>query len=220
VEPENGNRTRLVAVGTHMFETRGYRHVSIQDIADAVGISVGSFYTYFNSKESLYTSIVYQLEKDGIERTIRIVSRYHSPLNKIRALYRLVTLGVRRNRILRGILLQDRNYLSPEILNHIAGDNHIRNHVENLVSEIIREGAMRNTFRTGLYRNASFLVSALFDTILKNLDSELLPDLVEDLLTLIERGLKRRLRLRRRPERLDRRMLRNADDDDDEFLDL
>ena len=208
MERRDDRKSDLLAIGTELFSARGYRHVSIQDIAEAAGISVGTIYTYFESKEDLYTTIVFRIERDGLQRTTRIVSRYHSPLNKIRALYRFVTLGVRRNRILRGILTRERDYMCPAIRAHLAGNNHIRKLIENLVAEIIREGAMSNVFRTSLYRNASFLVSSLFDTILKNLESEDLPDLVEDMLTLIERGLKRILRLRRRPERLDRRMLR------------
>lgn len=213
-------REQLVAAATTLFEERGYRTVSIQDITEAADMSIGSFYNHFKSKEALYTDIVYRLEREGIDRTERIVARYHSPLNKIRAVYRFVTLGVRHNRILRGMLAGDRNYLSPEIRRHLSEGNDIRKHVERLVTEIIREGTMRNTFRTGSYRNASAMVSSLFEAILANLDSEHLADIVEDLLTLIERGLKRRLRLRRRPERLDRRMLRGLDEDDEELGDL
>ncbi len=207
-------RDMLLSVATALIESRGYRGVSIQEITEAAGVSIGSFYNHFSSKEDLYTSILQRIESDGMKRVEAIVNRYRSPLNKIRVLYRFVTLGVRRNRILRGVLTGERDYMSPGVRKHLAEGNDIRSRVERIMAEVLREGAMSNVFRTGLYRNATFLVTGLFDTILQNLDAPQLEDLVEDLLTLIERGLKRRLRLRRRDERLDRRMLRFSDDDD------
>ena len=212
-------RELLLIEASKLIESRGYRNVNIQDITESAGISVGTFYNHFSSKDDLYITILRNLEKKGIERAERIVSRYHSPINKIRALYRFVTLGVRRNKILRGVLTRERDFVSPNVRKHLADGDDIRKRFEELFGEILREGAMSNVFRTGLYRNAGFLVAALYDTILQNLDSLDLEDLVEDLLTLVERGLKRRLRLRRRDERLDRRMLRETDEEDLAFED-
>ena len=222
IEPPLMNRRRelILQEGSRLIEDRGFRGVSIQDITESAGLSVGSFYNYFQSKEELYLTIIKNLETDGMKRAERIVSRYRSPVNQIRALYRFVTLGVRRNRILRGVLTAEKEYMCAGVRDHLEGSDHIRKRVESIIGDILREGTLTNVFRTGLYRDAKFLVTALFDTILSNLESDSLEDLVEDLLALIERGLKRRLRLRRRNERLDRRMLRGTDDDEFDTLDL
>ena len=171
VEQMSERRDELMVEATKLIESRGYRSVGIQDITESAGISVGSFYSHFRSKEDLYLTIVRRIESDGIARAERIVARYRSPVNQIRALYRFVTLGVRYNRILRGLLRREREFMSPGIRQHLASSEHIKNRIEAIIRDILHNGTMKNVFRTGLYRNAGFLVTALFDTILQNLDS-------------------------------------------------
>jgi AcrR family transcriptional regulator len=47
-------RDRLVEVGWEVFEEKPYRHVRIAEVAARAGVSTGSFYTYFDSKEALF----------------------------------------------------------------------------------------------------------------------------------------------------------------------
>ena len=83
-----------------------------------------------------------------------------------------------------------------------------------MIMNIIRDGTIKNIFRSGMFRNTSEMIEALYDAILLRIDSDKIDDLVEDFLLLIERGLKRRIQLRKREERVDRRMLRREDSDD------
>lgn len=57
-------RKTLLEVGREQFATRGIRATNIEDIAHAAGISKGSFYRFFESKEQLYFSLLeaYQVE--------------------------------------------------------------------------------------------------------------------------------------------------------------
>jgi AcrR family transcriptional regulator len=51
-------RARLMVVGREVFEELGFLDTRIADIASAAGIAVGTFYTYFDSKEQLFMEIV------------------------------------------------------------------------------------------------------------------------------------------------------------------
>lgn len=54
-------RARLLEAGRRVFEERGYLDARIVDIASGAGIAVGSFYTYFDSKEALFRDLVQEV---------------------------------------------------------------------------------------------------------------------------------------------------------------
>ena len=47
-------RDTLLKIGERLFSEHGYRDVSIKDITSTAGLGMGSFYTYFSSKEAFY----------------------------------------------------------------------------------------------------------------------------------------------------------------------
>ncbi|NMA67926.1 MAG: TetR/AcrR family transcriptional regulator [Desulfitobacterium sp.] len=55
---ENGNRGRIIQVAHKMFNARGYRSVTIKELADELGMSKKTIYQYFSSKEEIATSVV------------------------------------------------------------------------------------------------------------------------------------------------------------------
>ncbi len=57
---ERGRRTRsrLIVAGRALFEERGFADTGIDDVAGRAGVSHGTFYTYFDGKESLLREIV------------------------------------------------------------------------------------------------------------------------------------------------------------------
>jgi AcrR family transcriptional regulator len=200
-------RALLVAIGMKHFAESGYRDVSVSDIMLEAGLSVGSFYNYFSSKEEFYGRVLDVIESEGIRKIDRVVMRLRSPINKLKAVYRFTTLGLKQNRILRGVLRRDQRYVYPGLAEREQRTGTLRNHVEELLREIIREGTAKNVFRTGLYRDPARLIIAIFDTIVYQIDRDDIDSLLSDMLIFLQRGLRRTLRLRRRDERYDRRVL-------------
>jgi AcrR family transcriptional regulator len=54
-----------------VFERDGYLDARINDITDAAGVSSGSFYTYFDSKEQVFTAVVESVEEDMLHPHVR-----------------------------------------------------------------------------------------------------------------------------------------------------
>lgn len=198
-------RASLLAAGRALFEEHGFRAVSIARIAGEAGLSSGTFYNYFSSKEAFYDSLLDQIEADGMRSADLLVSRLRSPMNKLRALYRLITLGLRRNPILRGVMLHKPAYLYPGMSRRMQRSQGLRRYLERMVADIIREGTRKGVFRSSLYHNPSAMVNAIFDSIILHIEDENVDELLADLAVFLQRGLRRTLRLRRRDERLDRR---------------
>jgi AcrR family transcriptional regulator len=188
-------RQLFFKVGEELFSRYGYKDVNIEDITKEAGVGTGSFYTYFESKEAFYEQILDNLENQGIRSVDRLVAGFKSPVNKMKALYRFTTLGVKNNPILLGILTGNKKYIYPGQQNRLAGKNSLRAHVEKVISAIIREGSRKRVFRVRQYKNPRRMVLAIYDAILMNLDSDRAEDLMNDILRLLERALKRRVRL-------------------------
>jgi AcrR family transcriptional regulator len=61
-----GARTRaaLVKAARSLFERNGYLETNVGDIARRAGVAHGTFYTYFNSKEEIFSEVVEALQAD------------------------------------------------------------------------------------------------------------------------------------------------------------
>ena len=51
-------RARIIEIATTEFAGRGFDNANINDIADKAGVSVGSLYKYFDSKENFFLTCV------------------------------------------------------------------------------------------------------------------------------------------------------------------
>ena len=76
-------RRRLLEAAREVFERDGFLHARIADIADIAGISHGSFYTYFVSKEEIFTEIVDSVELNLL--TLEPAPADADPVERIRA---------------------------------------------------------------------------------------------------------------------------------------
>jgi AcrR family transcriptional regulator len=198
----SNRRDTLLRIGERLFAQLGYREVSIKDITASAGLGMGSFYTYFPSKEAFYSAILDSLEERGVREVEKHVNSLRSPLFRLKALFRYTILSLRSNEILRGLYNQERRYLFPGAEERTHGGSKLFARIEALLGEILAEGTRKGVFRTSLFRDAQSMLIAIFHAVSLNGASS--PGLAEDVIVLMERGLKRWLRFRRE-ERVDMR---------------
>jgi AcrR family transcriptional regulator len=205
---ERNRKETLLKIGERLFAQHGYRDISIKDITAAAGLGMGSFYTYFPSKEAFYSDILDVIEQRGVREMEKHVNGLHSPLFQLKALYRYTTLSLRSNEILRGIYSGEKRFLYPGLEERTTRGNTLFARVESLLDEILKEGTRKGVFRTSLFRNPRRMLIAIFTALPLSLSGPYTQDLTDDVMMLIERGLKRWLRFRQRDERLDKRARR------------
>jgi len=198
----SNRRDTLLKIGERLFAQHGYRDVGIKEITAAAGLGMGSFYTYFPSKEAFYSAILDSLEERGVREVEKHVNGLRSPLFRLKALFRYTVLSLRSNEILRGIYRRERRYLYPGAEERTHSGSTLFARIEALLGEILAEGTRKGVFRTSLFKDAKSMLIAIFHAVSLNGDSA--PGLAEDMMVLIERGLKRWLRFRRE-ERVDMR---------------
>jgi AcrR family transcriptional regulator len=199
-------RDTLLKIGERLFSEHGYRDVSIKDITAAAGLGMGSFYTYFTTKEAFYSDILDGIEQRGVREVEKHVNSLRSPLFRLKALFRYTILSLRANEILHGIYTREKRYMYPGAEERSQHGNTLFALVEALLGEILEEGTRRGVFRTSLFRDPKRMLIAIFSAVSLNGGASSL-ELADDMMVLIERGLKRWLRFRRE-ERLDVRARR------------
>jgi AcrR family transcriptional regulator len=200
-------RDTLVKIGERLFAEHGYRNVSIKDIMVAAGLGMGSFYTYFPSKEAFYSDILDGIEQKGVHEVEKHVNGLRSPLFRLKALFRYTVLSLRSNEILRGIYTREKRFMYPGAEERTHRGNVLFARIEELLGEILAEGASKGVFRTSLFHDARRMLVEIFFAVSLNANAADAKEIAEDMMVLIERGLKRWLRFRR-DERLDVRARR------------
>ena len=95
--PDNENVTRILQVGWHLFEQKGYRGVSLDELCEHCGLSKPTVYYYFHNKENLFVQVLrYKLQgfhnvieqpgtiRERLERTAHsILESFHSDYNNL-----------------------------------------------------------------------------------------------------------------------------------------
>lgn len=60
-------KTDIFICGKALFSTKGFKKTNIKEIAESVGIGVGTFYNYYTSKEQLFLEIYIQ-ENESLKK--------------------------------------------------------------------------------------------------------------------------------------------------------
>src|SRR5215510_248167 len=81
-------RNEILDVAQRLVFTKGYERMSIQDILDALEISKGAFYHYFDSKAALLEAYI-ERGQDDVDKVFRAIVDDPSPsaLDKLRRFF-------------------------------------------------------------------------------------------------------------------------------------
>lgn len=94
-----GVRTRaaLVAAARVVFERDGFLGSRLTDIPREAGLSTGTFYTYFQGKEEVFTAVLEEAQHDMLHPGMPHVADDDDPVAVIEASNRAYLLAYRRN---------------------------------------------------------------------------------------------------------------------------
>jgi AcrR family transcriptional regulator len=78
-------RGQLIAIAMRMFAERGYEDTSIEAVLREAGVSRGSLYHHFASKEALFEAVAEALETSVGEQTLAAAAGAEGPVEAMRA---------------------------------------------------------------------------------------------------------------------------------------
>lgn len=160
-------RAQMLEKGKKLFERQGLKKTSVDELTEAVGISKGAFYLFYESKEELFMEILESLETDFRARIFDFASSPEEDARELLAkLLKKTLLTWEQYPLVKDFSLSDYEYLArklpPERLQaHVNRDDEF---INEFMKRIKREGVtvkaaprlvsnlMKSLFFIGLHR--------------------------------------------------------------------
>ena len=100
-------RARLLEAALALVATKGFEHVTINEITEAADVGFGSFYNHFESKEALHAALVDWVIEEFGERLDALVSGLADPAEVVAVCVRHTLLRARREPVWGRFLIRE-----------------------------------------------------------------------------------------------------------------
>ena len=135
-------RAQLIAIATRMFADRGYEDTSIEAVLREAGVSRGSLYHHFPSKEALFEAVAEDVETSVGAQTVAAADGIDAPVDALRAGF-LAWIRLAGDPVVRRILLID----GPSVLGwerwRAMEEDHALGLIRLVLQAIAEEGRLR-----------------------------------------------------------------------------
>ena len=141
-------RNEILDVALQLVYTKGYEQMSIQDILDALKISKGAFYHYFDSKQSLLDGVIDRMLDDADQVLRPIVEA--KELSAIEKMQRYLDTGGRWKVAQKAFMLNLLRiwHTDANVLMRQKQETAAMKRIAPMLAEIIRQGIAEGTFTT------------------------------------------------------------------------
>lgn len=139
-------KKKITETSINLFEKKGFTETSIQDIVDSLGVTKGTFYYYFSSKEELLMDIHLQYIDDilQIQNEILIEPNKHNKTKLFDIIYMLIS-HIKSKRSSAKIFFREMQNLSEERLQEIIPKrDQFRLNIEKVITDGITKGEFRS----------------------------------------------------------------------------
>ncbi|WP_158735515.1 TetR/AcrR family transcriptional regulator [Alteribacillus sp. YIM 98480] len=138
----------IIKTSIQLFEQQGFSETSIQDIVQTLGVTKGTFYYYFNSKEQVLMTIHSLYIDNVLEQQKTILKNKH--LRHVEKLHQLIDMLI-TNISPRGqsarVFFREFRHLSESHLNEVRPK---RDEIRNAIEKVIIDGMQAGVFRQNL----------------------------------------------------------------------
>ena len=125
-------KERIMQIAQGLFLKKGFNNVPVEEITRAVGISKGSFYTYFNSKDNLLKEIV-SSSIDAIKT--KLIMKSKKTMDPVQVLDNFLKTNVRLSKkYISGIVIAVRELSFTEVK-----DNELSSLIDEKIRDTLRD---------------------------------------------------------------------------------
>ncbi|WP_219413770.1 TetR/AcrR family transcriptional regulator [Pseudonocardia nigra] len=115
----SGRREEVLAVSARLFQEKGYRSTSIEDLTSEMGFTKAALYYYVRSKQELLEELARQIGRELLAAAAKDFDGAGSASGALRAFARQHVAAVVANRAVLSVTLRERSELSPEVLGEL-----------------------------------------------------------------------------------------------------
>lgn len=130
-----------------LFEEKGFSETSIQDIVEALGVTKGTFYYYFTSKEQLLMDIHLGYIDDLLDHQEKIRQKQISNREKLTQLIALLITDIADHGPSGKVFFREMRHLCEDNALEVKGK---RENFRKNLEKIITDGIAQKEFRQGL----------------------------------------------------------------------
>ncbi len=143
---ESKVRGRVLEAAQKRFQSFGYRRTGVAEIARDAGISAGTVYRHFESKEAIFREVMRSVNRLWLDRARRAFDEPGTPIERLLRLGPASVEHARESSLLVSLLTRDTEIIFPPLLDELR-DEVLRETVAlmaDVVRDGIREGCMRD----------------------------------------------------------------------------
>ena len=157
-------RDQIIEAAERLFYEKGYEQTSVQDVLDALSLSKGGFYHYFQSKIELLEAVCRRQSVRDAEEMTAAVARQEGAIAKLNTLLKYCGL-LRADRMDFALLVLRVGYLGGSLQLRACLREGLMETALPMMREIILEGMAENVFFTRFPDNIGELILQLFANI-------------------------------------------------------
>ena len=157
-------RDQIIEAAERLFYEKGYEQTSVQDVLDALSLSKGGFYHYFQSKIELLEAVCRRQSVRDAEEMTAAVARQEGAVAKLNTLLRYCGL-LRADRMDFALLVMRVGYLGGSLQLRACLREGLMETALPMMREIILEGMAENVFFTRFPDDIGELILQLFANI-------------------------------------------------------
>ncbi|MBM7691328.1 AcrR family transcriptional regulator [Peribacillus deserti] len=138
-------KEKLTAAAIRLFDKKGFSETSIQDIVESLGVTKGTFYYYFSSKEELLKSIHLGYIDELVARQISIINNdEQNSKNKLFEIVYMLIHDIKEHGASAKVFFREIRHLNEENYQLITKKrDQFRFNIEYLLKEGIEKGDFR-----------------------------------------------------------------------------
>lgn len=141
-------KEKIIEESILLFERKGFSETSIQDIVEAIGVTKGTFYYYFSSKEQLLMDIHLGYIDDLLERQAAIHKTAASNQQKLKQMVQLLIADIKDHGPSGRVFFREMRHLAEDNAGAVkAKREEFRINIENLLTEGMEEGEFRKDIK-------------------------------------------------------------------------
>lgn len=185
-------KNKIIKASIPLFDEKGYSETSIQDIVDSLGVTKGTFYYYYKSKQELLKDIDlnfinYMLE----QQKFILIENTQSNEDKIYDVIYMIIRSIRTKKQEARTLVREIRHLEKTNLDEIKSKRReFRLIFQNLIEDGVRAGEFKDNIRSDLLA-MGILGMTNWSYYWYNPDGEILEEELADMLMeMIKNGIK------------------------------
>ena len=180
-------KNNIIKIAAKLFSEKSFHDVTMDEIAEKVGVAKGTIYLYFSSKDNLYLEILehtFGSIESLLEKEVNTASLAPEKLKKVLA---IVIKFYRENIDVLKILSRDETHLIQE--HHDLTEKWRLRRIE-LYEKIINKGIKEGSFKTGNTELAALILYGAVGAVMVFYDLDKSPEAIaEELYSEVASGL-------------------------------